>query len=156
MTQPRRIVAGRDVLSFCSNDYLGLASHERVITAFCRGAETFGASAGASALVNGYTRAHQALEERLAEFTGRDRALVFPTGYMANLGVMRALAGRDVFNGVRVFGDRLNHASLIDAATLARARISRYPHADAAALERMLAANAERAVVATDAVLSWG
>ena len=155
MAKPRRMVAGREVLSFCSNDYLGLASDRRVVEAFRRGAETFGAGTGASCLVNGYTRAHRELEEYLAEFTGRDRALLFSTGYMANLGAVGVLAGRGASRAGYVFGDRLNHASLIDAALLSQARVKRYPHADVAALERMLDAHHDRGVlVATDAVFS--
>ncbi len=155
MTQLRRTVNGRTVLSFCSNDYLGLASHERVIEAFRRGAGEFGVGAGASCLVSGYTSAHRQLEERLADFTGRDRALLFSTGYMANLGVVCALAGRDASRHPCVFEDRRNHASLIDAAVLSRAHFRRYPHADAAALGQSLAGeHGRRALVATDAVFS--
>ncbi len=155
MAQPRRVINGRAVLSFCSNDYLGLASHERVIGAFRRGAEEFGIGAGASCLVNGYTRAHRQLEERLADFTGRDKALLFATGYMANLGAVCALAGRGAGRDRCVFGDRLNHASLNDAAVLSRARFRRYPHADAAVLGRRLAGeHGRRALVVTDAVFS--
>ena len=155
MTQPRRVVNGREVLSFCSNDYLGLAAHECVIKAFRRGAAEFGVGSGASALINGYTHAHHRLEEYLANFTGRERALLFSTGYMANLGVVYALAGRDVSPSSRLFEDRLNHASLLDAAVLSRAGFKRYPHKDTAALERMLDDSPEHcALVATDAVFS--
>ncbi len=153
MVRPARVIDGREVLSFCSNDYLGLASHPRVIDAFRRGAAEFGVGAGASCMINGYTRAHRELEERLADFTGRDRALLFSTGYMANLGAVRALAGAGVFHCV--LEDRLNHASLIDAAVLSGARFRRYAHGDAAALEGMLGGGANRcALVATDAVFS--
>lgn len=155
MTKPRRRVAGREVLSFCSNDYLGLASHERVIEAFRRGAEEFGVGAGASCLINGYTRAHRTLEDRLAEFTNRDRALLFSTGYMANLSAVGVLAGQGVSRAGWVLEDRLNHASLIDAGLLSQARVKRYPHADVPALERLLADHRDRGVlVATDAVFS--
>ena len=105
-------IDGREYLSFCSNDYLGLANHPRLIAAFKEGAERFGVGSGAAHLVTGHSYAHQALEEDLAEFTGRPGVLLFSTGYMANLGVVSALAGR----GDWVFEDRLNHASLIDAA----------------------------------------
>jgi len=128
-------VGDETLLSFCSNDYLGLANHPRVVAAFKDGAERYGVGAGASHLVSGHGRAHHLLEEELAEFVGAPRALLFSTGYMANLGVVTALAGRDT----AVFEDKLNHASLIDAARLARARVLRYPHADAAWLATKLA-----------------
>ena len=112
-------IEGREYLSFCSNDYLGLASDPRLINAFKQGAERFGVGSGAAHLVSGHSYAHQALEEDLAEFTGRPRALLFSTGYMANLGVVAALTGR----GDTVLEDRLNHASLIDAALLSGARL---------------------------------
>ena len=155
MAKPWRTVAKRKVLSFCSNDYLGLASYEPIIKAFHRGAEKFGVGAGASCMVNGYTRAHHQLEESLAEFTGRDKALLFSTGYMANLGVVRALVGRDFFYEGCVFEDRLNHASLIDAAVLSRARFKRYPHLDMMALKRMLGNQSSHpTLIITDAVFS--
>lgn len=150
-TTPRRVVDDRKVLSFCSNDYLGLASHPEVITAFKRGANEYGVGSGAAHLVNGHTRAHQALEDELAAFTGRERALLFSTGYMANLGVIGALVGR----GDAVFEDRFNHASLLDGGLLSGARFKRYPHADAMALADLLAESAasERLIV-TDGVFS--
>ncbi len=132
---PRPTVDGRSLLAFCSNAYLGLANHPEVIAALQAGAARYGVGSGAADLVSGHSVAHQALEEDLADFTGRDRALLFSTGYMANLGVISALAGR---NDV-VFEDRRNHASLIDGALLSGARLRRYPHADAVALSRMLA-----------------
>ncbi|HEY9147772.1 MAG TPA: 8-amino-7-oxononanoate synthase [Gammaproteobacteria bacterium] len=142
---------GRELLSFCSNDYLGLANHPKVVTALHKGADEYGVGSGAAHLVNGHSRAHQQLEEELAAFTGRSRALLFSTGYMANLGVVSALAGA----GDGVFEDRLNHASLLDAGLLSRARLSRYAHADAAALQRKLSAskNAEKLIL-TDGVFS--
>ncbi|HHH47545.1 MAG TPA: aminotransferase class I/II-fold pyridoxal phosphate-dependent enzyme, partial [Gammaproteobacteria bacterium] len=91
---PQQTVDGRRVLSFCSNDYLGLANHPAVIAALQRGADDYGVGAGAAHLINGHSRAHHALEEELAEFTGRPRALLFSTGYMANLGVITALLGK--------------------------------------------------------------
>ena len=153
---PRRVRSGRGVLSFCSNDYLGLASDARVIAAFRRGAEAFGVGTGAACLINGYTSAHCQLEEKLADFTGRDRALLFSTGYMANLGVGQALASRHTFSNRYVLEDRLNHASLIDAAVLSRARLRRYAHADPHSLRRMLhrESNEATALVASDAVFS--
>ncbi|PWB59167.1 MAG: 8-amino-7-oxononanoate synthase, partial [Nitrosomonadales bacterium] len=144
-------VDGADLLSFCSNDYLGLASHPALIRAACEGAQQFGAGAGASHLVSGHSLAHHQLEEALAAFSGMPAALLFSTGYMANLGVITALLGRED----EIFADRLNHASLNDAALLSRARFRRYAHLDLAALERQLAAsNARRKLVASDAVFS--
>jgi 8-amino-7-oxononanoate synthase len=131
---PRPTVDGRDLLAFCSNDYLGLASHPEVVAALQAGAAKYGAGSGAAHLISGHSAAHQALEDELADFTGRARALLFSTGYMANLGVISALARR----GKQVLEDRSNHASLIDGAILSGARLRRYPHADAAALSRML------------------
>ncbi|EGV31795.1 8-amino-7-oxononanoate synthase [Thiorhodococcus drewsii AZ1] len=147
--QPKAVLDGRPMLSFCSNDYLGLANHPEVIRALQRGAETWGVGSGSAHLVNGHSRAHHALEEALAAFTGRPRALLFSTGYMANLGVISALAGR----GDKVLQDRLNHASLLDGAQLSRANLRRYPHADAAGLERQLNDSGAR-LIATDGVFS--
>jgi len=150
---PLRVVDGREVLSFCSNDYLGLANHPKVIAAFKRGADAYGVGSGAAHLVNGHTRAHQALEEELAAFTGRARALLFSTGYMANLGAIGALVGR----GDAVFEDRLNHASLLDGGLLSGARFRRYAHADADALAGLLAeagAGAGERLIVTDGVFS--
>ena len=151
MQGPELVVDGRPMLSFNSNDYLGLASHPEVITALQRGAERYGAGSGAAHLVSGHGAAHQALEEELADFTGRPRALLFSTGYMANLGVISALLGR----GDEVFEDRLNHASLIDAGILSRARLKRYAHADVDALLKLLRArHGGGALVVTDGVFS--
>lgn len=148
---PQMVVDGRPVLAFCSNDYLGLAAHPEVTAAFIRGAQTYGVGSGAAHLVNGHSRAHHALEEALAEFTGRERALLFSTGYMANLGIAQALAGR----GDGVFEDRLNHASLLDAGLACGARFSRYAHADAADLERRLQRQAGgQRLILTDGVFS--
>jgi 8-amino-7-oxononanoate synthase len=144
-------VEGRRYLAFCSNDYLGLAGHPALAEAARRGAERYGVGAGASALVSGHTEAHEALEQRLAQFVGLPRALHFSSGYLANLGILPALAGR----GDTLFSDALNHACLIDGARLSRAQVQVYPHADPAALERMLAACDSRGkVIATDAVFS--
>ncbi|MFO7593202.1 MAG: 8-amino-7-oxononanoate synthase [Pseudomonadota bacterium] len=142
---------GRELLSFCSNDYLGLANHPEVVAALKKGADEYGVGSGAAHLVNGHSRAHQQLEEELAAFTGRPRALLFSTGYMANLGVVSTLAGA----GDAVFEDRLNHASLLDAGMLSRARLSRYAHADTGALERKLSdSKAGEKLVLTDSVFS--
>jgi 8-amino-7-oxononanoate synthase len=147
----RVVVDGRDYLAFCSNDYLGLAADPRLIAAARAGAELYGVGAGASHLVLGHGIAHHRLEEALAGFVGVPRALLFSTGYMANMGVVSALAGR----GDALFADRLNHASLNDAALLSRATFRRYPHNDLAALERLLATTpARRRLVIVDAVFS--
>lgn len=144
---------GRD---FCSNDYLGLARHPEVARAMADTALRDGAGARASHLVNGHSREHEALEREIADFTGRERALVFSTGYMANLGVIGAFADRDDL----VLEDRLNHASLIDAGLLARTRhFKRYAHADAAAAAALLALHANdsrdsSAFLVTDGVFS--
>ncbi len=142
---------GRELLNFCSNDYLGLANHPELIAAFKRGADEYGVGSGAAHLVNGHSYAHHALEEELAAFTERPRALLFSTGYMANLGIAGALLGR----GDSAFEDRLNHASLLDAGLLSGARLVRYTHADAAALEAKLqASKSEEKLVLTDGVFS--
>ena len=147
----RVTVDGREFVAFGSNDYLGLAAHPALIEAAREGAARFGVGAGASHLVLGHSSAHHELEERLAAFVGYPRALLFSAGYLANIGVVTALVGR----GDAVFADRLNHASLNDAALLARAEFKRYPHLDLAALERLLATSrARRKLVATDAVFS--
>ena len=132
---PRRVVEGRSLLSFCTNDYLGLAGDERVAEACRRGLDRYGVGAGSAFFVNGYTPAHRELEERLAERVRRDRAVLFSTGYMANLGMISSLAGRED----TLFYDKHNHASLLDAAVLSRAKCRRYPHLDAGALDRRLA-----------------
>ncbi len=149
-------VNGRRVVNFCGNDYLGLSRHPELVTALREAAERFGVGTGASHLVTGHGSEHQRLEEDLARFVRRERALLLSTGYMANLAVVTALTGR----GDLVLLDRLSHASLIDAALLARARLRRYPHADAAAVDRMLAdptsglAPDRVSLVATDGVFS--
>lgn len=131
---PEMVVDGRNVLAFCSNDYLGLANHPSVVAAFQRGAEQFGVGSGAAHLVSGHMAPHQRLEEELAAFTGRDRALLFSTGYMANLGAIGALLDRHD----HALHDRLNHASLLDASRFSGARFSRYRHADMESLALLL------------------
>lgn len=144
-------MAGREYLAFCSNDYLGLANHPQLIAAVCQGARQYGVGAGASHLISGHFSAHHALEDALARFTGFPRALLFSTGYMANAGVVTALVGR----GDVIFADKLNHASLNDAALVSQAKFSRYPHLDLATLERQLAVSqAKCKLVMTDAVFS--
>ena len=144
-------VDGRDYLSFCSNDYLGLANHPEVVAAFHRGVDEYGCGSGAAHLITGHSRAHHVLEEELADFVRRPRALLFSTGYSANLGVMSALLGR----GDRVFEDRLNHASLLDAARLSGARLIRCRHRDTTELaSRLATAPVCETLVATDGVFS--
>ena len=144
-------VGGQDYLAFSSNDYLGLANHPALIQAVCEGAQRYGIGAGASHLINGHSTAHHQFEETVAAFTGFPQALLFSTGYMANTGVVTALAGRND----AVFADKLNHASLNDAALLSRATFIRYPHLNLAVLEKRLAATqARRKLVISDAVFS--
>lgn len=141
-----------ELLSFASNDYLGLARHPEVEAAFCAGVRAHGAGSGAAHLLGGHRDAHHALEAALAAFVGREAALLFANGYMANLGVLTALAGRED----AIFADRLNHASLVDAVLLSRARLFRYRHADPAHLEGLLQKASERGrrFIVTDGVFS--
>ena len=148
---PRVRVAGRALANFSSNDYLGLANHPRLREAAHRAIDEHGVGSGASPLVSGHLRAHQEAEERFARFAGLPRALLFGSGYAANLGILAALADRDA----EIFSDELNHACLIDGARLSKAKVTRFPHRDADALEARLAASQEQVkVVATDAVFS--
>lgn len=144
-------VDGVEYLSFCSNDYLGLANHVEVRRAFIDGVERFGVGGGAAHLITGHSYAHEALEQDLADFLGCPRALLFSTGYMANLGVIDALLD----SGSTIHEDRLNHASLLDAARLSGATLKRYHHADVTALSRRLETDAVACdLIATDAVFS--
>lgn len=144
-------IDGKDCLVFCSNDYLGLASHPDVKAAFIKAASDFGVGSGAAHLITGHHHVHHALEEELADFVGRERALLFSTGYMANLAVATALTDRHD----AVFGDKLNHASLIDAAQLSEAKHIRYKHADVASLAaRLRSSSAMDKLVLTDGVFS--
>ncbi|WP_440468027.1 8-amino-7-oxononanoate synthase [Pseudomonas sp. YH-1] len=147
---PDVVIDGQPMLAFCSNDYLGLANHPEVIAAMRAGAERWGVGGGASHLVNGHCGPHHELELALAEFTGRPRALLFSTGYMANLGTVTALVGK----GDSVLEDRLNHASLLDAGLLSSARFSRYLHNDAASLASRLEKTEGNTLVVTDGVFS--
>ncbi len=148
---PHIVVDGKPYLAFCSNDYLGLANHPQLIAALQQGARDWGAGAGAAHLVSGHFAPHQQLEDRLAAFVGKPAALLFSTGYMANLGVVQALAGK----GDTVFADKLNHASLNDAMLLSRATVKRYRHGDRAQLAQLLAqTKSGRKLVITDAVFS--
>jgi 8-amino-7-oxononanoate synthase len=150
----RLIVDGRERLHFGSNDYLGLASDPRLVAAAQGGAETYGVGAGASHLISGHFSPHDALERELAAWVApcaNARALLFSTGYLANLAIVTGLCGR----GDAVFGDRLNHACLNDAALLSRARFVRYRHCDLGELGRRLASGgAKRRLICTDAVFS--
>lgn len=153
---PQQLVDGRAMLAFCSNDYLGLAAHPRVVEALREGASLYGAGSGASHLISGHSRAHALLEERLAAFVAPNlvdaRALYFSTGYMANLAVLTALGAEP---DAMIFSEALNHASLIDGARLARANVSVYPHGDVAALAAQLeASSACTKIVVTDSVFS--
>lgn len=154
---PRVQVQGRPLLAFCSNDYLGLAADGRVVEALREGALKYGAGSGASHLISGHSRSHAVLEERLAgwlaPFVPSSRALYFSTGYMANLGIMTALAAMD--GQAEFFSEALNHASIIDGMRLARATVKVYAHGDIQALEQLLTAStAATKVVVTDSVFS--
>ena len=131
------IINGKKVLSFCSNDYLGLANHPDVIQRFKKAADQYGVGSGSAHLVSGHSVEHHLLEEELAVFMGTERALLFSTGYMANLGVVSALCDRHS----EIYEDKLNHASLLDAALLSRAKRFRYPHLDMEKLESRLASS---------------
>lgn len=144
-------VDGRRLLNFCSNDYLGLAGHPKLIEAFTTAANEYGVGSGAAHLISGHSRHHHELEQELAEFTGRPRALLFSTGYMANLGVVTALLGQ----GDGVFEDRLNHASLLDAGLLSRARLQRYAHLDSDDLQaRLVASKVQQKLICSDGIFS--
>lgn len=147
---PQVVVDGQPLLAFCSNDYLGLANHPQVIAAWQAGAERWGVGGGASHLVVGHSTPHHQVEEALAELTGRPRALLFSTGYMANLGAITALVGQ----GDTVLQDRLNHASLLDGGLLSGARFSRYLHNDPASLASRLDKAVGNTLVVTDGVFS--
>ena len=147
---PEVVVDGQRLLAFCSNDYLGLANHPEVIAAWQAGAERWGVGGGASHLVVGHSTPHHQVEEALAELTGRPRALLFSTGYMANLGAITALVGQ----GDTVLQDRLNHASLLDGGLLSGARFNRYLHNDAASLASRLDKAVGNTLVVTDGVFS--
>lgn len=142
---------GQRLLAFCTNDYLGLAQHPRLVAALKTAADAAGVGSGSAHLICGHRREHAALEEALAAWTGRERALLFSTGYMANLGVMQALLQR----GELCVQDKLNHACLLDGAQLAGASLKRYPHADVDAAARQLRSEtADCALLATDGVFS--
>ncbi|MEH6444064.1 MAG: 8-amino-7-oxononanoate synthase [Oceanospirillaceae bacterium] len=145
------IVDGAKLLNFSSNDYLGLANHPQVVASFKQAADEYGVGGGASHLVNGHSYHHQQLELELAAFTKRSRALLFCSGYMANMGVINALVGK----GDGVFQDKLNHASLLDGGLLSGAKFQRYLHDDAASLATKLSCSAgHRKLVVSDGVFS--
>lgn len=144
-------IGGRRLLSFCSNDYLGLARHPQLIDALVRAAREEGVGSASAHLICGHRAEHAELEEALAVWTGRERALLFSTGYMANLGVLQALLGP----GDMCVQDKLNHACLLDGAKLSGAELKRYPHADVAAARRQLDTRPDAvALLATDGVFS--
>ncbi|MFK7088020.1 8-amino-7-oxononanoate synthase [Chromobacterium violaceum] len=145
------VIDGRSYISFASNDYLGLADHPSLVRALQQGADRWGAGSGASHLLTGHTLAHQQAEEALAGFVGREAALLFGSGYAANLAVITSLVGR----GDAVFADKLNHASLNDGSLLSRADFQRFRHNDLAHLEQLLAdSGAPTKLIAVDAVYS--
>ena len=146
----RRIIDDKTVVNFCSNDYLGLAKNETVIAAFKKAADIDGVGSGSAHLICGHSHAHHALEEELAEFTGRERALLFSTGYMANVGTINALLKQ----GDSVFEDKLNHASLLDGGLSSGAHFKRYPHADLKQLEKLLTVASGQKLIVTDGVFS--
>jgi len=144
------VIHQKRLLSFCSNDYLGLADHPKITEALIDAAKTYGVGSGSAHLITGHSYAHQALEESLAEFTQRPRALLFSTGYMANLGIINGLTDRHDW----IFQDKLNHASLLDGAQLSHAQLKRYPHLDYQRLEKNLTETKDNALVVTDSVFS--
>ncbi len=144
-------VDGRRLVAFASNDYLGLASHPKLVAAVVDAVQRYGVGSGASHLISGHHEEHERLELELARFVGLPKALAFSTGYMANTGVIPALVGR----GDAVFSDALNHACLIDGARLSRADLHVYPHANLNALEAALTASkAPNKLIVSDAVFS--
>ncbi len=143
-------IDGHRFVNFCSNDYLGLAAHPQVVGALKKAADLYGVGSGSAHLICGHSRAHHALEDELAELTGRSRALLFSTGYMANIGTISALMGRHDI----VLEDRLNHASLLDGGLLSGARFKRYQHTDMSDLEHKMLSSGRRSLIVTDTVFS--
>jgi 8-amino-7-oxononanoate synthase len=153
LKRTRRLMPCVGLVNFCSNDYLGLANHPDVLRAFVAAAEKYGVGSGASHLVTGHGPEHEALEQELAAFTGREKALVFSTGYMANLGVISALADQTA----TIVADKFNHASLIDGSRLTRAHFLRYRHGDAGHAQELLNEldeSIETRLLVTDGVFS--
>lgn len=148
---PRVLMDGREVVLMCSNDYLGLANNPLIKEAAIKAIEKWGTGAGASRLVSGNMEAHAILEERIRKFKAAPSALLFNSGYNANMGLITALADRYT----EVFSDRLNHASIVDACILSRAKVKRYPNRDVDALEGFLkASTARKKLIVTDSVFS--
>jgi 8-amino-7-oxononanoate synthase len=148
---PHIVVDGREYLAFCSNDYLGLANHPRIVEAAIDGARRYGVGEGASHLLSGHSAVHDGLEARLAEFMQMPRALLFSSGYQANIGAITALVGPED----AIFSDALNHASLIDGIRLSRAQVVRYPHTDVKALDKALSdSRAQAKLIVTDGIFS--
>ncbi|RUA05079.1 MAG: 8-amino-7-oxononanoate synthase, partial [Gammaproteobacteria bacterium] len=137
-------------VDFCSNDYLGLKNHPKVIEAFKKGVDKFGVGSGASHLINGHTTAHQELEEALSDYIGVEKTLLFSTGYMANIGVFSALKSELHW----VLQDKFNHASLIDANHLIGLPLKRYLHTDIASLEKKIDRQTGQGLIVTDTVFS--
>ena len=144
------IIDGKSLINFCSNDYLSLANHVQVKEAFKQGVDEYGAGSGASHLVSGHSRAHHELEDALAEYTGQERALLFSTGYSANLGIFSAL--KDELDWV--LQDKLNHASLIDGNQLIGLPVQRYLHNDITSLEKKIGKQSGQGMIVTDTVFS--
>lgn len=147
---PHAKINTQDYAAFCSNDYLGLANHPALIQALHDTAQEYGVGGGSSHLVCGHLTPHQQLEDALADWLGYERVMLFSTGYMANLGVISALAGK----GRPVIQDKLNHASLIDGALLAQASMRRYLHGDVASAEKLLSRSTDSGLLITDGVFS--
>tara|TARA_R110001632_G_scaffold7435_2_gene29721 strand:- start:35813 stop:36994 length:1182 start_codon:yes stop_codon:yes gene_type:complete len=147
---PHAKINTQDYAAFCSNDYLGLANHPALIQALHDTAQEYGVGGGSSHLVCGHLTPHQQLEDALADWLGYERVMLFSTGYMANLGVISALAGKDR----PVIQDKLNHASLIDGALLAQATMRRYLHGDVASAEKLLSRSTDSGLLITDGVFS--
>jgi len=145
------IVDGQKVLSFCSNDYLGLANHPKVKERFLDAAKKYGVGSGASHLVTGHHNSHAALEEELADFLACEKVLLFSTGYMANLGAVSTFATRDSI----IFSDKLNHASLNDAAIQSRAQLKRYTHQNMKQLDALIhSSDKQDKLILSDGVFS--
>ena len=145
-------IDGKEYINFCSNNYLGLANHPKVIEAAQAACKEFGAGSGASRLISGNTVLHEELERKLASFKGRKAAIVFPTGYMANLGIITSL----VDEKDTIIIDRLNHASIIDACRLSKAKLQVYPHKDMQTLEKILKRSVKfkKRLIITDSIFS--
>lgn len=143
-------IDGKIAINFCSNDYLGLSNHPEIIKSFKQATEDYGVGSGSAHLICGHSRSHQALEEELAEFTGRDRALLFSSGYMANIGAIVALLDK----GDQIFEDRLNHASLLDGGLLSKAKFKRYRHNDLNDLQMKIKQTEGKTLIVTEGIFS--